>query len=67
MKTATRLTFVVVTLIALLHLLRLLLRVHVTVGDAVVPVWASIPAAVFFGGLAWGLWREHAAPRSAAV
>jgi hypothetical protein len=67
MKTTTLLTFIVVTLIALLHVLRLILRVQVTVGGAVVPVWASILAALFFGGLAWGLWRDHAAPRSAAA
>ena len=67
MKSATLLTFVVVTLIALLHVLRLILRIQVTVGGAVLPVWASILAALFFGGLALGLWREHAAPRSPAV
>jgi hypothetical protein len=61
MKTATLLTFVVVTLIALVHVLRLILRVEVTVAGTVVPEWASILAALFFGSLAWGLWREHAA------
>lgn len=67
MKPATLLTLVVMTLIALLHVLRFILGVEVTVGGAVVPTWASLPAILFFGSLAVGLWREHRAPRPAAV
>ena len=59
MKHATRLTFFVVTLIAFLHLLRLVVGINVTVGAARVPVWFSVVAMLFFSGLAIGLWREH--------
>ena len=52
MKPATLLTFVVVILIALLHVLRFILRVEVTVGGAVVPLWASLPAVLLFASLA---------------
>lgn len=67
MKPATMLTLVVVTLISFLHVLRLILRVEATVAGAEVPLWASIPAAVFFGGLAIGIWREHLSSRPPAV
>jgi hypothetical protein len=59
MKPATVVTLVVLTLIALLHVIRLVAGVPVTVGSLVVPVWGSLPAAVLFGALAVGLWREH--------
>lgn len=59
MKPATGIAFIVVTLVALLHLLRLVMGVDVTVGGAVVPLWLSVVGALFFGGLAAGLWREH--------
>jgi len=59
MKPATLLTFIVVTVIALLHLLRIIVGIDVTVGGAVVPLWLSVVATLFFGSLAGGLWREH--------
>jgi len=59
MKPATMVTQVVLAFIAVLHTLRLILRVPVVVNDVTVPVWASIPGAVFFGALAFGLWRDH--------
>lgn len=67
MRPATLITFLVVTLIALLHLLRLMVGVEVTVSGAVVPSWASLPAALFFAGLAAGLWREHKPPTPPAA
>jgi hypothetical protein len=67
MKPATLLTFVVVILIALLHVFRFILRVEVTVGGAVVPLWASLPAVLLFASLAVGIWREHMAPRAPIV
>jgi len=62
MKPATLLTSVVMTLIAVLHLVRFLLGVEVIVAGAAVPVWVSVPATLLFGGLALGLWRERTAP-----
>lgn len=67
MKPATLLALVIVTLIAVLHLLRFILRVEVTVGGAVVPLWVSLPATLFFAALAVGLWREHMAPGAPAA
>ncbi len=67
MKPATRLSFVVLIVIAFFHLLRLILGVEVTVAGAVVPIWISVAPALFFAGLAWGLWREHLAPVAPAA
>jgi hypothetical protein len=66
MKPATRLTFIVVTLIALLHLLRLIVGVNVTVGAALIPAWFSVVAMLFFTALGIGLWREHSGRPPAA-
>jgi len=61
MKPATTLGAVFLAIVALLHLLRLLFGVTVLVGGTTVPVWASIPAALVPGLLAFGLWRERGA------
>jgi hypothetical protein len=65
MKPATVLTFVVVVLIAVLHVLRLIFHVTLQIGGAVVPVWPSAIATIFFTTLAVGLWREHRSPSPA--
>jgi uncharacterized protein YhhL (DUF1145 family) len=67
MQPATLLTFVVLILIALLHLLRLILGVEVTVSGALVPIWLSVAPTLFFGVLALGLWRDHVTPRPPVV
>jgi hypothetical protein len=64
MKPATLVTTILLVLVALVHVLRLMLRVEVTVGAAVVPMWASALAIIVPAALAVGLWRENAAPRS---
>jgi hypothetical protein len=66
MKPATMLTFVVVNVIAAVHLLRLIVRLEVRVGGAVVPIWFSVVGLAFFASLAVGLWREHK-PRQPAA
>jgi hypothetical protein len=60
MKPATLGTFILLDLIATIHVVRLLLRVEVTVGDTMIPMWASVVGLIIAGGLAIGLWREHA-------
>jgi high-affinity Fe2+/Pb2+ permease len=58
-KPFTTIAIVVLALIALLQLLRFLLRWEVTLNGAVVPVWLSGIAFVIAGGLAVMVWREH--------
>ena len=50
-------TAIVLLLIAILHVLRLIFQVRVTVGDLEVPMLPSITAAIFTAGLA--LWLLH--------
>jgi hypothetical protein len=46
-------------LIALVQLLRVLLRVEATAGGVNIPLWISILAFVVFGALGIWLWRER--------
>ena len=59
MRPATWVTTIFLALVALLHLLRVALSVPVTVGSANLPMWMSVAACLFTGGLAIVLWREH--------
>jgi hypothetical protein len=58
-KPFTTIAVIVLALIALLQLLRLLLRWEVTLNGAVVPVWLSGIAFAVAGGLALMVWQEH--------
>jgi len=57
-KPATVTAAILLTVVALLQLLRAVARVRVVVGDTVIPIWVSVVAFVVLGGLAIGLWRE---------
>ena len=59
MKPATRLSFIVLNLIALLHALRLVFELRVTVAGVAIPEWLSFVSAILFAALAAGVWREH--------
>ncbi len=58
MKPFSTVTIALLTLIALLHVLRLWQGWNVTVDGIVVPTWASAVGFVVAAGLAIGLWRE---------
>jgi hypothetical protein len=58
-KPFTTIAIAVLALIALLQLLRFLLRWEVTLNGAVVPVWLSGIAFLVAGGLAVMVWREN--------
>lgn len=59
MKPAALLTSIFLFVITIVHLVRVAVGVRVTVGDYVVPMWASVVAAVIVGGLGIWLWREQ--------
>ena len=59
MKPFTAISTVVVSLIAILQLLRFILGWEVSVNGFIVPVWVSGIAFVVLGGLAVMLWRER--------
>jgi hypothetical protein len=59
LKPAAFLATLFLSLVALLHLLRLVFQVPVTVGSTEIPMWASVFAVVGPGALAVWLWREQ--------
>jgi len=59
MKPATVVTVLFLFVVALLHLLRLILGVTVTVNGTTVPMWASVVACVGPAALAVWLWVER--------
>jgi hypothetical protein len=58
MKPFTTIAVIVFSVMALVHLVRLLTGWEVTVAGYVVPVWFSLPAFILTGGLAIMIWRE---------
>jgi len=58
-KPATCLAALLLTLVALGHLLRLVFRTEVVVSGTVVPMWVSVPGILVALALAIGLWRER--------
>ncbi len=58
MKPFTLVTVVVLTSVAIAHLIRLALGWEVSVNGVSIPAWASGIAVAFAGGLAFMLWRE---------
>lgn len=58
MKPFTKIAVAVFTIVAVLHLTRLLTGWEVIVGGFVVPVWWSGLGLVIAGGLALMVWRE---------
>ncbi len=59
MKPFTTTAVIVLSLIALVQLLRFILKWEVTLNGAIVPVWLSGIAFVVAGGLAVMVWWEH--------
>ncbi len=59
MKPAALVAAVFLSLVAVLHVLRLAFQVPVTAGGIEIPTWASVFGVVVPGALALGLWREQ--------
>ncbi len=58
MKPFTTLAIVIFTIVAMVHLLRILMGWEVLIQGTVVPMWASYLGLLIAGGLAFLLWRE---------
>ncbi len=63
MKSAVTVAVVFLALVALLHLLRLIFGVAITVNDMTISMWASVLAVIGPGALAGWVWREQLAQR----
>lgn len=59
MKPFTKIAIVVFSLVAILHLLRLIFGWEVIVSNMIVPVWLSGIGFIIAAGLAFLLWREN--------
>ena len=62
MKPFTTIAIAVFTLVAVVHLLRLVFGWEVVITGYVVPVWWSALGLIVAGGLALMVWREARAP-----
>jgi hypothetical protein len=58
MKSGSLLAIIVFTLVAFVHLLRLLDGTQVVVDGTVIPMWASVVGILVPGLIAFQLWRE---------
>lgn len=67
MKPAVLVTLVFLSIVALLHLFRLLFGVGITVDGVVIPMWASIFACLGPAALAVWLWLEERSSRESAA
>lgn len=58
MKLFTKIAIAVFSLVAVLHLLRLVFSWEVIIGGVIIPFWVSIIGFIVAAGLAFLLWRE---------
>ena len=58
MKPFTSLAIAIFTIVAVVHLLRILLGWEVIIQGVMIPMWASYLGLIIAGGLAFLLWRE---------
>lgn len=59
MTRVTLIAAVLLTLVAVAHLLRILFHMEATIGGVSVPMWVSVIATFVAGGVAILLWRDR--------
>lgn len=59
MKTGSLIAMIILSVICVLHVLRIVFGVSFVVGDVNIPQWASVLAVIGTGLVAWMLWRER--------
>jgi uncharacterized membrane protein YjjP (DUF1212 family) len=57
-KPATTIAIVLFSLIAVIHILRLVFHWEIVAAGFVIPLWVSVPGFIVTGGLAFLLWKE---------
>jgi hypothetical protein len=57
-KPATTIAIILFSLIAVIHILRLVFHWEIVAAGFVVPLWVSVPGFIVAGGLAFLLWKE---------
>lgn len=64
MKPFATIAVAIFTIVALVHLLRILMGWEVVIAGTVMPMWASYLGLLLAGGLAFLLWRESSEGKS---
>jgi hypothetical protein len=59
MKPAASIAALFLALVAVMHLLRIIFQVPVSVGNTEIPMWASVLGIIGPGALAIWIWREQ--------
>ncbi len=59
MKPAARVAVLFLSVVVVLHVLRLIFQVPVTAGTVAIPIWASVFAVIVPAALAVWLWKEQ--------
>ena len=59
MKTGSLLAVVLLTAVAVAHVLRLVSQAEIVVDGTVIPQWVSIVGVLVPAAVAWMLWRER--------
>ena len=59
MKPAVSVVTLFLSIVAVLHLLRLVFQLPITIGSTEIPMWASVVAVIVTGLLAAWLWRDQ--------
>lgn len=59
MRPGSAVAMILLALIGILHLLRVLLEIPITVGITTIPMWASLVATIIAGAVSVLLWRER--------
>ena len=59
MKSAALVAVLFLSVVALVHVFRLIFHVQITVGSTEIPMWASVLAVIGPGALAVWLWKEQ--------
>jgi hypothetical protein len=58
MKLFTKIAIAVFSLVAVLHLLRVIFGWEVIISGMIIPLWVSVAGFIIAAGLAFLLWRE---------
>ena len=59
MRIGSKLAVILLSIVAVAHLLRLILDTGLTIGDWAVPQWVSLLGFIGPGVIAWLLWQER--------
>ncbi len=66
MQSSTILALLLLSLVAVAHVIRFVFSIDVSIAGDSIPAWWSVPAAILFGAAAFLLWRDAVQTESPA-